>query len=69
MARYIKVRPEVARYLNLQNDRLMLKDGNYILWQAEMLAFGPLPRLAESLEAFGGIALMHNEAREDHDGI
>ena len=69
MARYIKVRPEVARYLNLQNDRLMLKDGNYILWQADMLAFGPLPRLAETLEAIGGIALMPHEAREEQDGI
>ena len=69
MARYIKVRPEVARYLNLQHDRLMLKDGNYILWQADMLAFGPLPRLAETLEAIGGIALMPHEAREEQDGI
>ena len=69
MARYIKVRPSVARYLNLQNDRLALKDGNYILWQADMLAFGPLPRLAETLEAIGGIALMPHEAREEQDGI
>ena len=32
MARYIKANPKVAQYLNLQNDRNTVKDGNYILW-------------------------------------
>ena len=42
MARYIKVNPLVADYLNLRNDRNTVKDGNYLLWQADMLRFGPL---------------------------
>lgn len=68
MARYIKANPKVAQYLNLQNDRNAVKDGNYILWQADMLAFGPLTRLPETLEAIGAIALMPHEAREEQDG-
>lgn len=68
MARYIKANPKVAAYLNLQNDRFAVKDGNYILWQADMLAFGPLTRLPETLAAIGAIALMPHEAREEQDG-
>lgn len=69
MARYIKANPLVAKHLNLQNDRNTVKDGNYILWQADMLAFGPLIRLLETLAAIGAIALMPHEAREEQDGI
>ncbi len=69
MARYIKVNPLVAKHLNLQNDRLMVNDGNFILWQADMLAFGPLIRLAETLATIGAIALMPHEAREEQDGV
>lgn len=68
MARYIKANPKVAQFLNLQNDRLSVNDGNYILWQADMLAFGPLTRLSETLTAIGAIALMPHEAREEQDG-
>lgn len=33
MARYIKANPLVARYLQLENDRNMVSDGNYLFWQ------------------------------------
>lgn len=69
MARYIKANSLVAKFLNLQNDRLLLKDGNYILWQADMLAFGPLVRLNETLASIGAIALMPHEAKQEQDGI
>lgn len=69
MARYIKANPRVAAYLNLQNDRLAVNDGNYILWQADMLAFGPLTKLPETLTAIGAVALMPHEAREEQDGV
>ena len=68
MARYIKANPKVAQYLNLQNDRNTVKDGNYILWQSDLLAFGPLTRLPETLAAIGVVALMPHEAREEQDG-
>ena len=68
MARYIKVNYKVAQFLNLQNDRVHLKDGNYILWQADMLAFGPLTSLPATLSAIGAIALLPSEARQEQDG-
>ena len=69
MARYIKANPKVAAYLNLQNDRNTVKDGNYILWQSDLLAFGPLTRLPETLAEIGAVALMPHEAREEQDGV
>ena len=69
MARYIKANPKVAAYLHLENDRNMVKDGNYLLWQGDMLAFGPLTRLSETLEQIGGIALLAHEAREEQEGV
>lgn len=67
-ARYIKVNPKVAQYLRLENDRNTVKDGNYLLWQADMLAFGKLIDLPATLEQIGGIALQAHEAREEQDG-
>ena len=69
MARYIKANPKVAQYLHLENDRNQVKDGNYMLWQADMLAFGRLTELPQILEQIGGIALAAHEARQEQDGI
>ena len=68
MARYIKANPLVARYLQLENDRNMVSDGNYLFWQNDMLKFGPLTQLSDILVKIGGIALMPHEARSEQDG-
>lgn len=68
MARYIKANPLVARYLQLENDRNMVSDGNYLFWQNDMLKFGPLTQLNDILVKIGGIALMPHEARREQDG-
>lgn len=68
MARYIKANPLVARYLQLENDRNMVSDGNYLFWQNDMLKFGPLTQLNDILVKIGGIALMPYEARSEQDG-
>lgn len=68
MARYIKANPLVARYLQLENDRNTLSDGNYLFWQNDMLEFGSLTQLNNTLAQIGGIALMPHEAREEQDG-
>lgn len=68
MARYIKANGKVAEYLNLENDRNKVTDGNYLLWQADMLAFGRLTELPQILEQIGGLALQAHEAREEQDG-
>ena len=68
MARYIKANPKVAQYLHLENDRNQVKDGNYLLWQADMLSFGRLIDLPQILEQIGGISLAAHEARQEQDG-
>ena len=68
MARYIKANPLVARYLQLENDRNIVSDGNYLFWQNDMLKFGPLTQLNDILVKIGGIALMPHEARSEQDG-
>ena len=68
MARYIKANPKVAAFLHLENDRNTVKDGNYLLWQGDMLAFGSLTQLSVTLEQIGGIALLAHEAREEQEG-
>lgn len=68
MARYIKVNPKVARHLRLENDRNQVADGNYLLWQADMLAFGRLTEMPSILAQIGGLSLQAHEAREEQDG-
>ena len=68
MARYIKANPKVAAYLHLENDRNAVNDGNYLLWQGDMLSFGPLTQLSETLEQIGGIVLLAHEARAEQEG-
>ncbi|WP_294613958.1 hypothetical protein [uncultured Bacteroides sp.] len=68
MARYIKANPKVAQFLRLDNDRNQIKDGNYLLWQSDMLAFGRLTELPQILEQIGGIVLQAHEARQEQDG-
>lgn len=68
MARYIKANPKVAQFLRVENDRNQVSDGNYLLWQADMLAFGTLVDLPLILQQIGGISLMAHEARQEQDG-
>lgn len=68
MARYIKANPKVTQFLRLENDRNQVKDGNYLLWQNDMLAFGKLIDLPQILAQIGAIALASYEAREEQDG-
>ena len=68
MARYIKANPKVAQFLRVENDRNQVKDGNYLLWQADILLLGRLTELPQILEQIGGIALMAHEARQEQDG-
>ncbi len=68
MVRYIKANPKVVDFLHLKESRNQLKDGNYILWQGDMLAFGPLTQLNDILTQIGAIALTSHEARQEQDG-
>ena len=68
MARYIKASPKVAQFLRVENDRNQVRDGNYLLWQADILPLGRLTDLPQILEQIGGISLMAHEARQEQDG-
>lgn len=68
MARYIKANPKVVEYLNLGRVRNRVKDGNYLLWQNDILQFGPLSQLSQILTQIGAIVLMPSEARQEQDG-
>ena len=54
---YYKVNPRVAEYLNLTAERNMTKDGNYILWVADINRFGSLVNISGILEDIGGVVL------------
>lgn len=68
MAKYIKANPKVAEHLGLTKLRCMLPDGNYLLWQADLLRFGPLTQMAESAAKIGAIILLPHEAKEEQIG-
>ena len=68
MARYIKANHKVAQFLRVENERNRVKDGNYLLWQADILPLGRLTDLPQILKQIGGIALMAHEARQEQDG-
>ena len=54
---YYKVNAKVAEYLNLTAERNMTKDGNYVLWVADINRFGSLVNISGILEDIGGVAL------------
>ena len=68
MALYIKANPLVARFLGLENERIQSPDGNYILWQADMLAFGSLVQIQETALQIGAVLMAPLAARQEQDG-
>lgn len=68
MAKYIKANPLVAKYLHLEGDRNTAKDGNYLLWQGDMVAFGRPAELYDIAVRIGALVLTPYEARQEQDG-
>lgn len=68
MAYYIKANPKVAQFLGLQQQRYRLPDGNYLLWQNDMLAFAPIWQLADACKRIGGVMLDGDGARMEQRG-
>lgn len=68
MAKYIKANPLVAKYLGLESDRNTVADGNYLLWQGDMTAFGRLSELYDIAPRIGAVVLEPYEARQEQDG-
>lgn len=68
MAIYIKANRLVAEHLKLEKIRFKLADGNYLLWQADMQAFGPLYQIHKSCELIGALPLQPWEAKQEQQG-
>lgn len=68
MANYIKVRPEVARYLHLDTERPMTADGNYVLWIADLSRLGPMRDRDRLVTAAGGVWLTDHQLRDEQRG-
>lgn len=68
MAKYIKANPLVAKFLHLEGDRNTAKDGNYLLWQGDMVAFGRPSELYDIAVRIGALVLTPYEARQEQDG-
>lgn len=69
MSYYIKVNRKVFDFLSLPNRPMQLPDGNYLLWQADMLAFGPLYMLQETCATIGAVALTPGQAAAEQRGL
>ena len=66
---YVKANKKVAKFLNLQTERRKLSDGNFILWQGDLIKFDNLDKINEILQNIGGILLSETEAIEELDGV
>lgn len=67
MAFYIKVTKEVAEYLKVTSERNRTKDGNILLWQADVARF-PGDTVFERAAYAGGVALTAQAAKLETDG-
>lgn len=68
MANYIKVTEAVAKHLGLDGIRNRTADGNYLLWQADVLRF-PGDGLLQKAAYCGGVVLTPNAAKEEIDVV
>lgn len=67
MANYIKVTEKVAASMGLTSIRNKTADGNYLLWQADVLRF-PGDDIFSRAAYCGGAVLTPNAAKEEVDG-
>ena len=65
---FVKVSPWTAKKLNLDRTRIRMADGNYLLYQTDLLVFGPLFRLREYAARIGGAVMSDREAAANQRG-
>lgn len=66
--RYVKTRPETARFLNLTDARTRFDDGCYLLWDRDFLTLGASDTFGELIPACGGLVMTAAEIRAEQDG-
>lgn len=69
MPYYIKARKKVAEAAGLDGKRLRLADGNYMLWQNDLLLVSPRPlwEMEQTCVEIGALMLTPTEARAEQD--
>ena len=66
---YYKANKKVAEYLQLTAERNETRDGNYILWVADINRFGSLANVDEILANIGAVAIHPKDVRNELLGI
>ena len=65
---YIKVSKDVAEWLGLKYSRPVLPDGNYTIWDRDLLRLGSSDDLEEIVASLGGKVMSASELRAEQDG-
>lgn len=70
MAYWIKANTKVVEFIGMTTDRNQLKDGNWLLFQNDLLKLnmGSLVHIFEICEAIGALVLNHDQAKQEQDG-
>lgn len=66
---YYKANKKVAEYLQLTAERNETRDGNYILWVADINRFGSLANIGEILANIGAVAIHPKDVRDELLGV
>lgn len=66
--RYIKANKEVVKILRLENLRPLLPDGNYLIWDRDLLVLGSSDSFGELIPALGCRELTAQEVRAEQEG-
>lgn len=66
---YYKANKKVAEYLQLTAERNETRDGNYILWVADINRFGSLANIDEILANIGAVAIHPKDVRNELLGV
>lgn len=65
---YIKAPKELAIHLGLKYSRPQFPDGNYLLWDRDLMRFGNSSTFPQLIPALGCTILTASEVREEQDG-
>lgn len=65
---YIKTPKELAIHLGFKYSRPQFPDGNYLLWDRDLLRFGNSSSFPQLIPALGCVILTPEEVRAEQDG-
>lgn len=71
MAFWIKANTLVVEHIGMTSSRNQLRDGNWLLYQNDLLKLnmGSLVHAGEICETIGALMLNHDQAKQEQDGL